>query len=304
MDPKLLKTFKELGDIYRILGIESTKDEKIIKKAYKQKAKELHPDKNKASNAKEMYIHLKQAYDILIHPEMKAQYDKYKDNQKYHEEKVSSQNKVRRQFGEELLKKEKANQDAGEAEKQHKMTKEEEKRQEGKRMKKEWDEEEEKRKEELKKRKIEKTESKEYTMIKIKWPKSSNMTYTADILRILFGKYGEIVDLAVFPTDRKAVIEFRYRLSAEKAYQENKAKEKEKMGFDDGLKISLLVKEKAPDQSTGPNNLNLNSGNLEKISNLYNRDSKVLLGSREEELRREQERQRIMEEMLAKEGIV
>lgn len=51
MDPKLVKTFKELGDLYKIMGIESTKDEKIIKKAYKNKAKELHPDKNPDPNA-------------------------------------------------------------------------------------------------------------------------------------------------------------------------------------------------------------------------------------------------------------
>lgn len=51
MDPKQLKTFKELGDLYKILGIEPTKDEKIIKKAYKNKAKELHPDKNPDPNA-------------------------------------------------------------------------------------------------------------------------------------------------------------------------------------------------------------------------------------------------------------
>ena len=143
------------------------------------------------------------------------------------------------------------------------------------------------------------------------------MTYTAEILKIIFGKYGEIRDLALFPTERKAVIEFKHRLSAveyiaksivnilqEKAYQENKTKEKEKMGFDDGLKVSLLVKEKAPDQPTGSNDMSLNSGNLQKISSLFNRDSKVIVGSREDELRRQQERQRVIDEMLAKEGVV
>lgn len=40
------------------------------------------------------------------------------------------------------------------------------------------------------------------------------MTYTDDILKILFGKYGEIKDVVVFPGERKALIEFKYRLSA------------------------------------------------------------------------------------------
>lgn len=77
-----------------------------------------------------MYIRLKQAYDILMQPEQKELYDKYKDNQKYHEERVAGQNKARRQFGEELLKREKANQEAGDADKDRKMTKEEQKREE------------------------------------------------------------------------------------------------------------------------------------------------------------------------------
>jgi len=40
------------------------------------------------------------------------------------------------------------------------------------------------------------------------------MTYTEDILKIIFGKYGEIKGIALFPNAQKAVIEFRFRLSA------------------------------------------------------------------------------------------
>jgi len=62
--------------------------------------------------------------------------------------------------------------------------------------------------------KVEKVESKEFTMVKIKWPKNEKMTYTADIIKIIFGKYGEIKDVVVFPKERKALIEYKYRLSA------------------------------------------------------------------------------------------
>ena len=61
---------------------------------------------------------------------------------------------------------------------------------------------------------MEKVESKEFTMVKIKWPKNEKMTYTADIIKIIFGKYGEIKDVVVFPKERKALIEYKYRLSA------------------------------------------------------------------------------------------
>ncbi len=62
--------------------------------------------------------------------------------------------------------------------------------------------------------KVEKVESKEFTMVKIKWPKNDKMTYTDDIIKIIFGKYGEIKDVMVFPKERKALIEYKYRLSA------------------------------------------------------------------------------------------
>lgn len=68
--------------------------------------------------------------------------------------------------------------------------------------------------------------------------------------------------------------------------------------------MSLLVKERAPDQQTGSNDMSLNSGNIDRISSLLNRDSRVIVGNREDELRRQQERQRIIDEMLAKEGVV
>ena len=51
MDPKLVKTFKELGDLYKLLEIEPTDDKKTIKRAYKRQAIIHHPDKSKAIDA-------------------------------------------------------------------------------------------------------------------------------------------------------------------------------------------------------------------------------------------------------------
>lgn len=55
MDHKILKTFKELGDIYKILGIEPTDDKKAIKKAYKTQALINHPDKSKTEDASKIF---------------------------------------------------------------------------------------------------------------------------------------------------------------------------------------------------------------------------------------------------------
>lgn len=77
------------------------------------------------------------------------------------------------------------------------------------------------------------------------------------------------------------------------------------MGFDDGLRISLLIKEKDKDDNKqeGLNDLNLNSGNINKISDILNRDSKIIFDSREEELRKQRERQKLIDEILMKEGL-
>jgi len=58
MDPKILKTFKELGDLYKVLHIEPTDDKKVIEKAYKRQALVWHPDKNKSPAARKKLMKL------------------------------------------------------------------------------------------------------------------------------------------------------------------------------------------------------------------------------------------------------
>ncbi len=51
---------------YTILGIPEGSGIESIKKAYRRKAKELHPDRNKASDAQERFIELNEAYEYLL----------------------------------------------------------------------------------------------------------------------------------------------------------------------------------------------------------------------------------------------
>lgn len=51
---------------YHILGIPSDASLNEIKKAYRQKSKELHPDKNKSADANDQFIELTEAYDFLV----------------------------------------------------------------------------------------------------------------------------------------------------------------------------------------------------------------------------------------------
>ena len=55
MDAKLIKQWKEMGNLYHILGLEDQAPSKKIKKAYKLQALVMHPDKSKAVDASNIF---------------------------------------------------------------------------------------------------------------------------------------------------------------------------------------------------------------------------------------------------------
>ncbi|MEN9010486.1 MAG: molecular chaperone DnaJ [Yoonia sp.] len=65
-------------DYYETLGIQKGADAAAIKKAYRQKAKELHPDRN-ADNpkAEDQFKEANEAYEVLKDADKKAAYDRY-----------------------------------------------------------------------------------------------------------------------------------------------------------------------------------------------------------------------------------
>lgn len=60
-------------NLYNILGIEKTSSYAEIRKAYKKKAKETHPD---AGGSDEEFKEVSEAYAILIDPDKRRSYDK------------------------------------------------------------------------------------------------------------------------------------------------------------------------------------------------------------------------------------
>ncbi|MEE2773639.1 MAG: molecular chaperone DnaJ [Pseudomonadota bacterium] len=65
-------------DYYDILGCSKSSSETEIKKAYRTKAKELHPDRNSdKKNAEEDFKLVNEAYEVLKDPNKKAAYDRY-----------------------------------------------------------------------------------------------------------------------------------------------------------------------------------------------------------------------------------
>ncbi len=64
-------------DLYAILGVSKDATDAEIKKAFRRKARELHPDVNKAPDAEERFKELNEAYDVLSDSNKRAQYDRF-----------------------------------------------------------------------------------------------------------------------------------------------------------------------------------------------------------------------------------
>ena len=65
-------------DYYDVLGVAKDATENDIKLAYRRLAKKLHPDMNKTDpKAKEKFIELQEAYEVISNPEKRSNYDRY-----------------------------------------------------------------------------------------------------------------------------------------------------------------------------------------------------------------------------------
>jgi len=65
-------------DFYAILGVERDVSPEELKKAFRRKALELHPDRNRdRADAEEQFKRLNEAYSVLSDPDKRARYDRF-----------------------------------------------------------------------------------------------------------------------------------------------------------------------------------------------------------------------------------
>jgi molecular chaperone DnaJ len=64
-------------DYYEVLGLSKTASADEIKKAFRRKAKECHPDTNKSPDAEAQFKELGEAYDVLSNNDKRQIYDNY-----------------------------------------------------------------------------------------------------------------------------------------------------------------------------------------------------------------------------------
>lgn len=195
--------YKNLPDLYKVLGVTPSATPEEIKAAYKTLAVIYHPDKNQDPKANEIFISIQTAYEILKDTTKREMYDNRHGDHKRISEVLRSEKHSREYYAERLSKKEKLSETVGglgkrsDAPKVRLYTKRDEK-------------------EGLKN--FDKTfnlDSK-FSVLEFTWS-DPNMLFSESSLAYLFSKFGEISSCVANNDSRKGFVEFKNVEDCEKA---------------------------------------------------------------------------------------
>ncbi|CAH1261783.1 DNAJC17 [Branchiostoma lanceolatum] len=209
-------------DLYGLLEIDPSADEKAIKKAYRKKALTCHPDKNPDNpRAADLFHQLSKALEVLTDVAAKAAYDKVLRARKQTEIRNRHLDSKRKKFKDDL----EAREQAAATEKAADITATRDLEAEIKRLREEGsrqlEQERELLRQQLEREKEAKAQSTEVETpkLKVKWKSKkgdeTNGGYSYDFLMSCFRKYGDVLNLLVSSKKKgSAVVEFANQQAA------------------------------------------------------------------------------------------
>lgn len=65
------------ADYYETLGVDKNDSEEQIRRAFRKKAMDYHPDRNKKPGAEDIFKEINEAYQVLSDPQKRSQYDRF-----------------------------------------------------------------------------------------------------------------------------------------------------------------------------------------------------------------------------------
>ncbi|XP_001599974.1 dnaJ homolog subfamily C member 17 [Nasonia vitripennis] len=219
-------------DLYEIIGATITSDESEIKKAYRKKALSCHPDKNPDNpKAAELFLQLSKALEILTDAAARAAYDKVVNARAQAKLRVKELDAKRKKFKDDLEAREEAFKRSQTSGYTYSPKSDEEKlKAEIERLKKEGSKLVEEEKERLRQKILEDLRngstnngySEDECRCKIRWKVDADDTtnggYDYDNLHRFLSKYGEISVLVISTTKKgRGLVEFKTREAAESA---------------------------------------------------------------------------------------
>ena len=216
MNDNQKKEFYE-KDLYKLFNIDENSTTEQIKKAYRKKALELHPDKNldNKEEAEKKFIELGKIFEILSDEKVKAAYDAVRRNRKQRQEKLDQLDNKTKKFKKDL----EARENAAKIKSEEDVLKREIERlrKEGSKL---LEEEMNKINEEIRAKKNSSMATNDVqsqpARLKVKWRK----TLDTELIKYLFEKYGELDIFLISEKKTDGIIEYKNIESAQNAFND------------------------------------------------------------------------------------